>query len=81
MGDCFKTIRLHLVKPIEEPVSFKEKEKKIFITFLEAYYLVGENIKKKSKEKNLEAKNRNMLKATFKLFLKQSNKNCCEHTL
>lgn len=56
MGNCFKTRSLHLVKPIEEPVLFKEKEKKIFITFLEAYYLVGENMKKKSKEKNLEGK-------------------------
>lgn len=51
MGDCFKTIRLHLVKPIEEPVSFKEKEKKIFITFLETYYLVGENMKKIKRKK------------------------------
>lgn len=24
-GDCFKTISLHLVKPVEEPVLFKEK--------------------------------------------------------
>lgn len=51
MGDCFKTISLHLLKPIEEPVLFKEKEKKIFITFLEAYYLVKEKMKKIKRKK------------------------------
>lgn len=31
LGDHFKTISLDPVKPIQEPVSFKEKEKKISI--------------------------------------------------
>nr|XP_008519641.1 PREDICTED: uncharacterized protein LOC103551792 isoform X2 [Equus przewalskii] len=33
MGDRFKTMNPHPVKPLEEPVSFKKKEKKIFISF------------------------------------------------
>lgn len=31
MGDCFKTISLHPVKPPEEPEPSKEKEKKMYV--------------------------------------------------
>lgn len=55
------------------------RKKKLFITSLETYYLVGENMKKIFKKKFRKKKDRIVLKAAFKLCLKQPNKNLCEN--
>lgn len=77
MGDRFKIMHLHPVKPVEEPESFKEKEN--------IHYLLGNLLsgwgkhEKIFKKKFRKKKDRTVLKAAFKLCLKQPNKNLCEN--